>query len=632
MTKMFKQTKRILPLLLLFFTIFLPLQTSSAQTKSFYWEQFDVDITLLENGEMRVVETQVLNFSGAPFTYGYGTIYTGSNGNNDGIVDISVSDDNGSYTESSSNAERTFEVSRSSDTVDITWYFEPTVGRRTFQFSYTVVGGIQVGSFEEGDGDQIYWKAIPADHPSWIEASQVTIHLPEGVQPQINSNTGDYLVAAYIDEAETDRVQMRVGDDGRTILYDLQTALATDQQLEVRVQFPHGLLDIATPKWQNRAQQADLISLVVLVIALLILIGGPLAVLLLWYARGRDPETGIVVPEYITEPPNDLPPAVVGTLVDEKADMRDIISTLLDLARRGYLTISEEKNNHSFTRTEKSDNDLRPFEQRFLKDIFRGKEERSLTSLRYKFADKLPNLRKMLYQELVNDGLVPKSPETVRNSYGCFSFVVMAGALGAFFAIPAALGADILTAVCPAFAIGLTGVAFLIVSRYMPAKSQKGTETAAQWQAFKTYLQNIEQYRSLEDAGDIFEKYLPYATAFGLERTWIRKFTAVPTTPIPTWYYPYPYYGMPRGHTNRPASSQPGGGMTAPSLEGMSGSLTGGLESMSSGLTRMLNSTSTIMKSTPPSTSSSGRSSGGFSGGFGGGGFSSGGGGSRGFG
>ncbi len=630
MIKILKKTKRILPLLLLLFLFLLHPQNSSAQTKSFYWEQFDVDITLLENGEMRVVETQVLNFSGAPFTYGYGTIYTGSNGNNDGIVDISVRDDNGSYTESSSNTEHTFEVSRSSSEVSIYWYFEPTVGSRTFQFSYTVVGGIQVGTLEAGDGDQIYWKAIPADHPSWIDASRVTIHLPEGVQPQINSNTGDYLVAAYVDGNESDRVQTNVGDNGRTITYDLQTALATDQQLEVRVQFPHGILNIETPKWQKRAQQADAISLVVLVIALLILIGGPLAVLLLWYARGRDPETGIVVPEYITEPPNDLPPAVVGTLVDEKADMRDIISTLLDLARRGYLTITEEQNNHSFTRTAKSDSDLRPFEQRFLKDIFRGKEERSLNSLRYKFADKLPNLRKMLYQELVTDGLVPRSPETVRNSYGCFSFVVMAGALGAFFAIPAALGADILTAVCPSFAIGLTGVAFLIVSRYMPAKSQKGTETAAQWQAFRTYLQNIDQYRSLEDAGDIFEKYLPYATAFGLERTWIRKFTAVSTTPIPTWYHPY-YYGRPHGHYTRPTSSQPSGGMTTPSLEGMSGSLTGGLESMSKGLTRMLNSTSTIMKSTPPS-SSSGRSSGGFSGGFGGGGFSSGGGGSRGFG
>ncbi len=631
MTNYLKQYQRFLLLPFLLFILLLAPRPSAAQTKSFYWERFDVDITLLENGDMRIVETQTLNFSGAPFTYGYGSIYTGSNGNNDAITDINVRDQNGAYTESGSNSPRTFEIDRSSDEVTINWYFEPTVGRSSYQFSYTVKGGVQVGSFEEGDGDQIYWKAIPADHPAPIEASTVVIHLPEGVKPQQYTGTTDYLVAAYLDGNETSGVQIQVGDDGRTITYTALQSLATGEQLEVRVQFPHGLLDIPTPNWQTKAQRADAISLVVLVIALLMLVGGPLLVLLLWYVRGRDPDLGIVVPDYITEPPDDLPPAVVGTLVDEKADMRDIISTLLDLSRRGYMTITEEERSHFFTRTQKSDSDLRPFERQFLKDIFRGKEQRSLTSLRYKFANKLPKLRKLLYQELVNDELVPRSPESVRNNYGCFSFIVLALAVGSFFAVPGILGTEVLTAVCPAFALGLTGVAFFIASRYMPAKTPKGAEAAAKWEAFKNYLQKIDEYQNLEDAGEIFEKYLAYATAFGLERSWIRKFTAVPTTPIPTWYQPYPFYGYNRGHSGRrSAAAKPGGAMQAPTLEGMSGSMTGGLESMSKGLTRMLSSTNTILKSTPPS--SSGGSSGGFSGGFSGGGFSSGGGGSRGFG
>ncbi len=632
MTERAHLAKRLIIFPLLFLTLLLTPNTSSAQSKSFFWERFDVDITLLENGDMRVVENQTLSFSGAPFTYGYGTIFTGSKGNNDAITNIAVRDENGSYTESSSNSPQTFEVSRSSDEVTINWYFDPTVGLRAFEFSYIVQGGVQVGTFEEGDGDQIYWKAIPADHPSWIEASTVTIHLPEGVAPQQYTGTTDYLVAAYFDGQETDNVEIRVGDNGRTLTYTALQPIATNQQLEVRVQFPHGLLEIPTPTWQKRAQSADAIGLVIGVVALLILVGGPLLALLLWYVRGRDPEMGIVVPDYITEPPNDLPPAVVGTLVDEKADMRDIISTLVDLAQRGYLTITEEERSHFFTRTQKSEADLRPFEQRFLKDIFRGKEQRSLTSLRYKFANKLPNLRKMLYQELVNDELVPRSPETVRNSYGCLSGLVLMGAGGAFFAVPVLLGGDIATAVCPGMALGITAVFFFVASRYMPAKTQRGAESAAQWDAFKKYLQNIDQYQNLEEAGAIFEKYLAYATAFGLERSWIRKFSQVTTTPMPTWYHPYPYYGYHRGHSGRPTGEVSGGGqMQAPTLDGMAGGMTGGLESMSDGLTRMLNSTNTILKSTPPSTSSSG-SSGGFSGGFSGGGFSSGGGGSRGFG
>ena len=120
-------------------------------------------------------------------------------------------------------------------------------------------------------------------------------------------------------------------------------------------------LDIPVPQWQQAMQRGEAISLGVLVLSLLILVGGPLLVVLLWYLRGRDPELTVIVPEYISEPPDDLPPAVVGTLVDEKVDMEDIISTLLDLAHRGYLQMVEKKNDYLFVRTDKSARGLARF-------------------------------------------------------------------------------------------------------------------------------------------------------------------------------------------------------------------------------------------------------------------------------
>ncbi len=62
--------------------------------------------------------------------------------------------------------------------------------------------------------------------------------------------------------------------------------------------------------------------------------------------KGRDPEIG-PVPTYLSEPPSDLPPAVVGTLVDERADPRDAISTMIDLAH-GLSGIEEEQNEGIF--------------------------------------------------------------------------------------------------------------------------------------------------------------------------------------------------------------------------------------------------------------------------------------------
>jgi ABC-type molybdate transport system permease subunit len=50
-------------------------------------------------------------------------------------------------------------------------------------------------------------------------------------------------------------------------------------------------------------------------LALLIAVGGGLAVLAVWWIRRRDPEVGPVLDILVT-PPTDLPPAVVGALLD----------------------------------------------------------------------------------------------------------------------------------------------------------------------------------------------------------------------------------------------------------------------------------------------------------------------------
>ena len=106
----------------------------------------------------------------------------------------------------------------------------------------------------------------------------------------------------------------------------------------------------------------------------------------------------------------------------------------------------------------------------------------------------------------------------------------------------------------------------------------------------------------------MFERYLPYAIAFGLEHDYIRKWTEVPTTPVPPWYIPYPqpYYGG-FGRTvvgggsgggkgmAAPAPRMPEGGAGMPNLGDASRGMTGGLASMSTGLTGMLsNAASTL--------------------------------------
>ncbi|MEZ4514996.1 MAG: DUF2207 domain-containing protein [Chloroflexota bacterium] len=617
--------------------------TSFAQSKVFFWRQWDIDITLRENGDMDVEERQTLDFSGDPFTYGFRSIVTGSAGNNEGITNVRVREGDRLYTEASNNAPGTFKITQEGSETFIYWYFEPTVGEHTYTFSYTIKGGVRVGTLDEGSGDQIYWTVIPDDHPARVQASRVTIRLPEGVAAQQYTDTTDYLVAAYTGGAEDGTVVIDVEENGRFITYERAFPLLVGDSFDVRVQFPHGLLNIPKPAWQSREERSDVAGTFILAIGVFLAVTGPLGVLVMWYARGRDPQVDLIVPEYLSEPPDDLPPAVIGTLVDEQADMSDIMSILLDLARRGYVTITEEERTHRFTRTDKNQKDLRPFEKSFLRALLGTKDERTLKEMNYSFAQHLPKIRKQLYEEIVSLKLVPRSPEAVRMRYAGLGAGIMvlgvASCLGMFliFTDSEALGG---AALCVGGALGLTGLMTIIAGRHMPKKTVLGTETAVKWNAFITYLKNIEKYSDLQTATDIFAKYLPYAVAFGLERTWIHKFEQIPTTPSPDWYTPYPYprrsgwggwwggssSGSSRSSTPTVPSGEQGG---SGGLEGMSKGVTGGLSAMSAGLTQMLNNTATTLKSTPPS-SSGGGSSGGFSGGFSGG--SSGGGGSAGFG
>jgi uncharacterized membrane protein len=204
--------------------------------------------------------------------------------------------------------------------------------------------------------------------------------------------------------------------------------------------------------------------------------------------------------------------------------------------------------------------------------------------------------------------------------------------------------------ILPPLAIGFVGVAALIVGPAMPAKTRRGAEEAAKWKAFYEYLLHLEKYAKVDEAAEQFEKYLPYAVAFGLDKSWIHKFSKVSSMPIPYWYYPT-YIGpyrrgyiagtpMPRAFGVEGGGGMPGGlaraGGGGASLDQMSGNLAGGLESISGGLTHMLDSASRALTSRPQSASSGssgswrsgggGWSGGGFSGGGGGGG------GSRGFG
>lgn len=628
-----------------------------AQDRSVYWERWDVTIDDVDttSNEFRVTEAYNIMFTGT-FTFGSVVIpldYIES------IENIEVRENAQALSQSCSGARGTFCAAEQNNELSITYYlFNPVSdARRSFSIAYTVIGALRI---YEG-GDQLWWDAIPAEHFGFsIGSASVNVQLPSDARPREG-----------IDPVETYGVPTTVSVNGSTITASAVRALGGDDSLQIRVQYPHNP-QARIPAWQaSYDQQAAYIENVrpvvdvgLIGVALAIAIGLPLWIFTRYQQHGRDPQVG-AVPTYLDAPPSDMPPAMVGTLVDERADLRDVISTLLDMARRGYLVIEESRtegmfgigqvSTFVFKRTDKAIQDagLKTYEQRFLNSLFPGNTlERSLESLKMVFYTVISAMQTDLYKLLTDEGYFRTNPNTTRITWRAFGSMGLA--LSVFGAILAAAVIDTISAavLCIPLALGLSSLCVLLAAPGMPARTSNGAEEAAKWRAFVEYLRHLDRYGDVGAAAQHFEQYLPYAVAAGIDRNWLARFRQSDTfVPVPPWYFPTylgPYSGGYRSGSPFPGRGGMAGNLGLPGelaraddggfgLDDISGGIGNGLESISNGLTNMLESAGRIMTSQPQSSGgSSGRwSSGGrgFSGGgsFGGGGRASGGG-SRGFG
>ncbi len=85
----------------------------------------------------------------------------------------------------------------------------------------------------------------------------------------------------------------------------------------------------------------------------------------------------------------------------------------------------------------------------------------------------------------------------------------------------------------------ILAVILIVISSRMPKKTQLGAEEAAKYRAFRTYLADIDKYENIDAKKDIFQQYLPYAIAFGLEEDYTKKFAQAGST-TPSWFEPAP--------------------------------------------------------------------------------------------
>ncbi|MXY95609.1 MAG: DUF2207 domain-containing protein, partial [Caldilineaceae bacterium SB0664_bin_27] len=661
--------------LLLGVLLILQAYPASAQGKSLLWERFDVDIIIRKDSSFDVTEHQTIRFTRGTFTYGFRDIPKRNLSSLDGWTLTDASGNSYRYA-SYGKEPYTFTVTEKGSRYIIYWYFPDITNRsETFSLGYTVRGGLRY--YEAGD--QLWWKAIYAHRSFPVQAGRVNVVAPASIHEwAAYTNTGE----AWRDAREIASATRL--DSGREIAFVIDSELAPGQAFEVRVEFTPGVVAGEPQPWQIRAdaeaaaREAELrfrarwsqiLTLLFGAFGLLFLLGGPAALYLLWYRLGRDKPVEMVA-DYLPEPPSDLAPGVVGTLLDEQADMQDIIATLVDLAQRKVISITEDNTGKSRSardfiyRYENRKLPVSSFEQHLLHSLFSGRSDVRLSDLKHRFHREVPALKRALYSEVTAQGFFARSPEKVRNQYAVLGIILLALAGLAGKGLYTLFGGLTGAAALPGIGLAATALGFLLLSRFMPRKTVLGSKLAARWQAFKSYLREIDRFSDLEEQKELWDRWLPYAIAFGLDKQYIRKFEKV-KAPAPSWYIPSPklygqyrsaYYGT-RSPVRSPVHSPGtvvggglvGGGMSGlpsgspgrggldggmgRSLSAVSGGLGSSLSGLSVGLGTMLTSTSANMTSRPSSTytggggwSREGYSGGGYSGGSFGGGFSGGGG------
>lgn len=405
-------------------------------------------------------------------------------------------------------------------------------GRVTYVIRYGVEDAL--GSFPEHD--EIYWNATGHEWNTRIEHASARVHLPAPLP-------ADSLeVASYAGRfGARDRSASVAYPEPGTVDFNLAGALGPLEGLTVAVGWPKGYVRYPGTAARVASFLGDN--------WILLFPFGFLAFLWRRYRRGgRDPEGPVsVVVRY--EPPKGVTAGEIGTLLDERVDLRDLTAVIIDLAVRGYLVIREEEHTILFSwlkskqtiferKRDKPDADLLPHERKILDGIFASGDVVASSELKQKFYKNIPGIKDSLYDRLTRGGYFAGSPESVRNRFrglGILAAIATAG-LGLWTA-GARGGVFPQAGVVPVLAGVVALVLFLLFAPAMPRRTKAGVEMRDWALGFKEFVDRVERPNlNADEARNVFEALLPYAMALGVSTAWARRFEGIYQGHPPTWY------------------------------------------------------------------------------------------------
>jgi uncharacterized membrane protein len=509
---------------LFFFLTFSP--AAALSTRELRIEDFHSEVSVMADGAIDVTETIQAHFIGGPWHGLYRTIpveYETPQGLNYSLfLEVKrVADGNG--------RELRYETSRVRHYRKLKIYVpDADNSTQTVVIEYAVSDALRF--FE--DHDELYWNVTGDEWDIPIRAASARIILPVGTTGiRANVFTGGYRSRAQ--NADVD-----IAGNG----------------VEVRTREPLGLhagLTVAVAFDKGFVHEPSAAGKAALFFRSNWPLGLPLATFVvmfyLWWTKGRDPRLRPIAAQY--EPPDQLTPGEAGTLVDNSADMRDITASIVDLAVRGYMVIEEHQREQMLGLMHSKDynfivkkdraewSKLKAHEQALLEGLFDTGavgETVSMSSLENHFYTNLPGIRSNIFGSLVTHGYYKQRPDTVRSAYLAVGVVV--GFLVVFGGVKIAsnLGMAPLTFIAAGI---LTGAMICGFGWFMPAHTEQGARALEGVLGFEDFLVHVEseRFNKMIKTPQMFEKFLPFAMALGVEKNWSKAFQGILTQP-PQWY------------------------------------------------------------------------------------------------
>lgn len=263
---------------------------------------------------------------------------------------------------------------------------------------------------------------------------------------------------------------------------------------------------------------------------LVLLLGG---VALLWYLRGRDAaalasEVGAISVlvrdqsgRVAFASPDGVLPGQVGTVVDEHVDVVDVTATVIDLAVRNYLWISElDAHDWQIVRRNPADASLSGYERAVYEALLpQGVDAVTVSELRGRPVD-LARVRDELYADVVEKRWFVRRPDAERSLFWWAGVAVAVLGLVATVVLALTVGSALF-----GLAVAVAGVALAFGARSMPARTKRGSELLVHVRGLRGYLHGVTPDDVPEDDRElVFSRSLPYAVVLGETERWLAAF------------------------------------------------------------------------------------------------------------